>query len=71
MSLQPEKPRGAMSICELVDWAGIGRTTAWKETREGRLRAVKIATRTIIRLDDAHQWLATRPVLQAAIITLS
>lgn len=55
--------RGAMSVNEFAVWAGIGRTTAWKEIREGRLRAVKVSARTIVRLNDAHAWLANcRPV---------
>ncbi len=63
MSHQPEKPRGAMSVNDFAIWAGIGRTTAWKEIRDGHLRAVKVSTRTIIRLADAENWLATRPQL--------
>ncbi|RQH09478.1 helix-turn-helix domain-containing protein [Bradyrhizobium sp. RP6] len=64
MSLQPEKPKGAMSVNDFAVWAGIGRTTAWKEIREGHLRAVKVSTRTIIRFSDAESWLATRPHLE-------
>lgn len=64
MSLQLEKPKGAMSVNDFAVWAGIGRTTAWKEIRQGHLRAVKVSTRTIIRLTDAESWLATRPQLE-------
>lgn len=63
MSQQPEKPRGAMSVDDFAKWAGIGRTTAWKEIRDGHLRAVKVSARTIVRLVDADEWLATRPAL--------
>jgi hypothetical protein len=55
---------GAMSVSDFAIWAGIGRTTAWKEIREGNLRAIKVSARTIIRFDDATRWLATRPQLQ-------
>lgn len=51
-------PRGAMSVNEFAVWAGIGRTTAWKEIREGRLRAVKVSARTIVRFNDAQTWLS-------------
>ncbi len=63
MSQQLEKPRGAMSVNDFAIWAGIGRTTAWKEIREGHLRAVKVSARTIIRFADAENWLASRPQL--------
>jgi hypothetical protein len=65
MSQQLEKPKGAMSVNDFAIWAGIGRTTAWKEIREGHLRAVKVSARTIIRFADAESWLATRPQLSA------
>jgi hypothetical protein len=64
MTLQLEKTKGAMSVNDFAVWAGIGRTTAWKEIREGRLRAVKVSTRTIIRFSDAEGWLAARPQLE-------
>jgi len=61
MSKPLETPRGAMSVADFAKWAGIGRTTAWKEIRDGHLCAVKVCTRTIIRMADAEHWLATRP----------
>lgn len=54
----------AVSVKDFARWAGIGLTTAWKEIREGRLRAVKVSQRTIVILDDAQRWLETRPALQ-------
>jgi hypothetical protein len=54
---------GAMSVNDFATWAGIGRTTAWKEIKEGRLRAVKVSARTIIVTDDAYAWLTTRPAV--------
>lgn len=64
MSQPLEKPKGAMSVSDFAIWAGIGRTTAWKEIRDGHLRAIKVSARTIIRFDDATHWLATRPQLE-------
>lgn len=63
MSQQLERPKGAMSVNDFAIWAGIGRTTAWKEIRDGQLRAVKVSARTIIRFADAESWLASRPQL--------
>jgi hypothetical protein len=60
MSENFEKPKGAMSVADFAIWAGIGRTTAWKEIRDGQLRAVKVSARTIIRFADAEKWLATQ-----------
>jgi len=39
---------GAMSIADFSAWAGIGRTTAWKEIKEGRSRAIKVSACTLI-----------------------
>jgi hypothetical protein len=64
MSQQLQQPVGAMSVNAFAIWASIGRTTAWKEIREGRLRAVKVCNRTIVVLEDARHWLETRPALQ-------
>jgi len=60
MSQPPAKPKGAMSVSDFANWASIGRTTAWKEIRDGHLRAVKVCAHTIIRFEDAEVWLATR-----------
>jgi len=54
-----------MSVNDFAKWAGIGRTTAWKEIRERRLRAVKVCNRTIVAVEDARHWLATRPALSS------
>lgn len=64
MSHQLHTSIGAMSVNDFAKWAGIGRTTAWKELREGNLRAVKVSARTIVRFEDATHWLATRPQLE-------
>lgn len=65
MSQDTQRPRGAMSVSDFAVWAGIGRTTAWKEIREGHLRAIKVSARTIIRVVDAEDWLASRPTLRS------
>ena len=52
---------GAMSMADFTRWAGIGRTTAWKEIKEGRLRAIKVSARTLITFADASRWLENCP----------
>lgn len=71
MSQLLERPTGAMSVNAFALWAGIGRTTAWREIREGNLRAVKVSARTIIRFADAENWLASRPQLRTPNAQLS
>ncbi len=55
------KSRGAMSVSEFARWAGIGRTTAWREIHYGELRAIKANARTLVTVDDARRWLNSRP----------
>lgn len=52
---------GAMSVGTFAAWAGLGRTTAWNEIRQGRLRAIKVCSRTLITMADAEHWLLSRP----------
>lgn len=61
MNENNHRPRGAMSVNDFAIWAGIGRTSAWKEIRERRLCAVKVSARTIVPMEEAHRWLSTRP----------
>jgi len=54
----------AMSIARFSEEYAIGRTKAYEELRSGRLRGLKIGTRTIISQDDAEAWLRQLPALQ-------
>jgi len=56
----------AMSVEEFCDRYGIGRTTAYAEIKEGRLRARKCGRRTIITDEDGDEWLQHLPVMGAA-----
>lgn len=64
---EPERQRRAlkraMSIDEFCERYGIGRTTAYEEIKEGRLRARKCGKRTIITDDDGDDWLLRLPVI--------
>ena len=55
-------PPAAMSVPDFAKWAGIGRTTAFNEIRSGRLKAVKVSSRTLIKYEDAKHWLEALPV---------
>ena len=52
---------GAMSVRAFAQRTGIGLTLAWREIKEGRLRAIKVSSRTLIRHADARAWLESRP----------
>jgi hypothetical protein len=47
----------AMSIEEFCQCYSIGRTAAYAEIKQGRLRARKRGRRTIIAVDDGEDWL--------------
>jgi excisionase family DNA binding protein len=40
---------------------GIGRTTAYKEIKNGRLRPKKVGKRTLISREEEARWLSTAP----------
>lgn len=49
----------ALSIDDFTRRYGVGRTLAYRELKEGRLRAFKVGKRTLIRKADADAWLAS------------
>ncbi len=53
-----------LSIPEVCRTTGIGRTTIYEEIRAGRLRALKLGRRTIIRTTDLQKWLDALPELR-------
>ena len=63
MAITGNSPRlgGAMSIADFTVWAGVGRTTAWKEIKDGRLRAIKVSARTLITFAGTSRWLENCP----------
>ena len=56
----------AMSVDAFCQRYEIGRTTAYAEIREGRLRARKCGKRTVIAADDADEWLGRLPLIGGA-----
>jgi hypothetical protein len=49
---------GAMSIKGFCGWADVGLSTFYKEVGAGRLAAVKVGRKTLVRMSDALAWLA-------------
>ncbi len=49
--------QGALSINEFCQWAGIGRTLAYRQIQAGKLRTRKVGRRTLITMDAAKSWL--------------
>jgi len=49
--------RLAYGVEEFCKFADVGRTTAYREISEGRLKARKVGRRTIILKDDAENFL--------------
>ncbi len=58
-----DAPRGAFSVSDFCQWAGIGRTAFYEELKTGRLAAKKFGKRTLIPIAEAHRWLEGLPVL--------
>ncbi len=56
-NIEPALPKRAYSIPEVCRTASIGRTRLYSEIAEGRLRAVKVGRRTLIRVEDLDAWL--------------
>jgi excisionase family DNA binding protein len=55
----------AMTIAQFCVWAGIARSTVYKEITSGRLTARKIGHKTIIARDDAEAWFSALPTLES------
>jgi len=57
----------AMTIAQFCAWAGIARSTVYKEIANGRLKARKIGGKTIIAREDANAWFQALPALQSRV----
>ena len=47
---------GASSVAEVASRNGLGKTTIWREIRDGRLKAVKVRDRRLILQEDEEAW---------------
>jgi hypothetical protein len=52
----------ALSIPEVVQASGIGRTLVFSEMKAGRLVARKCGRRTVVLVDDLQNWLRAMPM---------
>lgn len=57
MSQSISLPKLAYSVAEFCELVGLGRTGAFREIRDQRLRAVKVGRRTLIPAEEVKAWL--------------
>jgi excisionase family DNA binding protein len=55
----------AMTIADVTRRTGIGRTSVFEAIRVGKLRAVKVGARTLIRAEDLTSFLDSLPDARA------
>jgi len=55
--------RGALSINGFCTLYALGRTFAYEQIKQGKLRAVKCGNRTLIFQRDAEAWARSLPIL--------
>lgn len=55
--------RNCFSLEEFCFRNGIGRTTAYKEIKEGRLHPKKVGKRTLISSEEEARWFGSAPGL--------
>lgn len=56
----------AYTVAEFCRTFSIGKTTVYKEIKEGRLRSVKAGARTLIPASSAREWFESLPQGRAA-----
>ena len=56
MSKSESTERNCVSLEQFCFRNGIGRTTAYKEIKEGRLRPRKVGKRTLISIEEEARW---------------
>ena len=61
-----EDDYGAMTVAEFTARYGIGVTKFYAEVKAGRLRAVKLGAKTLIRRADAREWENSLPAMHAS-----
>lgn len=62
LEVKLQKAPSNFTVPEFAAWARIGETSAWKEIAEGRLKARKCGSRTIVPWDSAVEWLNSLPL---------
>jgi excisionase family DNA binding protein len=49
--------KGAMSVAEMAEYLGIGRSMAYEQIRQGKIPAIRIGGRWIIPKSELENWL--------------
>ena len=57
MNPNPLSLRTAVSIREFTAMTGLGRTSTYREIREGRLKVRKVGRRTLIPMEEVTAWM--------------
>ena len=53
--------KGAFTVNQFLDWASVGRTSAYAAISRGELKAVKFGHKTLIPYEAAQAWLEALP----------
>jgi len=61
MNKSENAKRNCLSLEEFCFRNGIGRTTAYKEIKEGRLHPKKVGRRTLISIEEEERWFGNAP----------
>jgi hypothetical protein len=51
----------AMTFAEFLRWSRIGKTSAYREVKSGRLVLRKCGSKSLVLLEDAEKWLQALP----------
>jgi predicted DNA-binding transcriptional regulator AlpA len=56
--------RGALTVAEFCNWAAIGRSSFYREVKEGRITLRKLGRKSVVTMADAEAWLNSLPVAE-------
>jgi predicted DNA-binding transcriptional regulator AlpA len=56
--------RGALTVAEFCSWAAIGRSSFYREVKEGRIKLRKLGRKSVITMAEAEAWLNSLPVAE-------
>ncbi len=59
--------RMALSIAEVADAIGLGRTFIYEQINAGALKAIKVGRRTLVPIEAINGWLAAQPAFKKEI----
>lgn len=59
---------GGFSVNDFCEWAGIGRTAAYAQIRDGKLTIRKFGKRTIVPVAEARRWFDALPTSECTCV---